>query len=403
MRFVPLAEVALPKGLIGGPFGSSLGRKDYVASGIPVIRGQNLGGPNRFSLGDLVFVTEAKAASELARNLAAPGDVIFTQRGTLGQVGVVPAGPYLTYVISQSQMRLRVDPGKADAAYVYYCFRDARMQETIRSHAITTGVPHINLGVLAELRIPLPPLSEQRAIAEVLGVLDDKIEVNERVAIGCDEFASAELGNVLRTGEDEGTTDMVRLGDVAGVNLRIVKPGAGVLSYLDISSVGVGRAEQPARMTWAQAPSRARRGVVEGDVLWSTVRPNRRSHCLLLNPAPDLVASTGFAVLTPSSVGPSFLYGVTERPEFVDYLVSVAEGSAYPAVRAERFTEAPIPLPEARLLARYESSTMPLRERAAAALRESNVLVRLRDALLPKLLSGELQLRDAKSFVKETV
>jgi len=55
------------------------------------------------------------------------------------------------------------------------------------------------------------------------------------------------------------------------------------------------------------------------------------------------------------------------------------------------------------LLARYESSTMPLRERAAAALRESNVLVRLRDALLPKLLSGELQLRDAKSFVKETV
>jgi type I restriction enzyme S subunit len=182
VKFAPLAEVALPKGLIGGPFGSSLGKKDYVSSGIPVIRGQNLAGPRRFSPNDLVFVTEAKAASELARNLAEPGDVIFTQRGTLGQVGVVPKQPYTRYVISQSQMRLRVDPDRADATYIYYCFLDAGMQDTIKSHAITTGVPHINLGILAELQVPLPPLPEQRAIAEVLGALDDRIEANQRVS-----------------------------------------------------------------------------------------------------------------------------------------------------------------------------------------------------------------------------
>jgi len=403
VKFASLAEVALPKGLIGGPFGSSLGKKDYVASGIPVIRGQNLAGPRRFSPDDLVFVTEEKADSELARNLAIPGDVIFTQRGTLGQVGVVPKQPYRTYVISQSQMRLRVDPDKADATYIYYCFLDAGMQDTIRSHAITTGVPHINLGILGELQVPLPSLSEQRAIAEVLGALDDKIEANDNVALGCDQLASAELERVLQTSESKGTLAVVRLGDVAGVNVRTAQPEEGELSYLDIASVGVGRAEQPTGMTWAEAPSRARRAVASGDVLWSTVRPNRKSHCLLLDPSPDLVVSTGFAVLTPVIIGPSFLYGVTERSEFIDYLVSVADGSAYPAVRAERFTDALVPLPEPSLLAAYESSTMPLRERRAAALRESHYLSALRDALLPKLLSGELRVRKAETLVEEAV
>jgi type I restriction enzyme S subunit len=52
------------------------------------------------------------------------------------------------------------------------------------------------------------------------------------------------------------------------------------------------------------------------------VRPNRKSHCLLLDPPEDLVVSTGFAVLTPTAVGPSFLYGMTERPQFVDYLIA---------------------------------------------------------------------------------
>src|SRR4051812_11792682 len=77
--------------LVGGPFGSNLVSRDYVFSGIPVIRGQNMN--NRWVSGEFVFVTPEKADS-LAANLARPGDLIFTQRGTLGQVGLVPDRPY---------------------------------------------------------------------------------------------------------------------------------------------------------------------------------------------------------------------------------------------------------------------------------------------------------------------
>ena len=155
-------------------------------------------------------------------------------------------------------------------------------------------------------------------------------------------------------------------------------------------------------MAWSDAPSRARRGVANGDVLWSTVRPNRRSHCLLLNPPSDLVVSTGFAVLTPKLVGPSFLYGMSERQEFVDYLVSVADGSTYPAVRADRFVEAPLQVPNRDALTSYESATMVLRERGAAARWESNLLLQLRDLLLRNLLSEGLPVSDAEFLGEET-
>jgi type I restriction enzyme, S subunit len=96
-------DVAAAQGLVGGPFGSLLGAKDYVAAGVPVIRGVNLAGDGFFDASEFVHVSPAKATGELARNLARPGDVVFTQRGTLGQVGVVPAGPHDTSTTSSGR------------------------------------------------------------------------------------------------------------------------------------------------------------------------------------------------------------------------------------------------------------------------------------------------------------
>ena len=85
--------------LVGGPFGSNLVASDYVPSGVPVIRGQNMG--LRRVGGQFVYVTGSKAKS-LEANLARPDDLVFTQRGTLGQVALVPPGPFDKYLVSQS-------------------------------------------------------------------------------------------------------------------------------------------------------------------------------------------------------------------------------------------------------------------------------------------------------------
>jgi type I restriction enzyme S subunit len=160
-------------------------REDYTPNGIPVIRGTNLPADSRFSFDDFVFVTEAKVSRDLASNLAFPGDIVVTQRGTLGQVGLIPmASPYSKFVLSQSQMKLAVEPAKADPQFVYYALKSPLGQHEIRSRAITAGVPHINLALFQNLRVPLPALPTQRQIVGVLSAYDDLIEnTNRRIGI----------------------------------------------------------------------------------------------------------------------------------------------------------------------------------------------------------------------------
>ena len=169
------------KGAIaGGPFGSDLVSSDYVPEGVPVIRGTNLPSDSKLSLDNLVFVTEAKADA-LHLNCARPGDLVFTQRGTLGQVGLIPKdSPYPRYVISQSQMKMTVDPAKANPLYLYYYFRLRSTVQYIENHALQAGVPHINLGILRKLEVIAPSPHIQGKIAAILATYDDLIANNQR-------------------------------------------------------------------------------------------------------------------------------------------------------------------------------------------------------------------------------
>lgn len=182
------ADVA--NAIVGGPFGSELVRADYTERGVPVIRGTNLGtGERRFYTDDFVYVSEAKA-DELARHIARPGDVIVTQRGTLGQVGLVPAATEWTrFVLSQSQMKLTCDPAKADPEFIYYWLLTPESRDYTERHAITTGVPHTNLSILRQTPVRLPPPDQQRSIARALGTLDARIETCEAMNVDLDRFA----------------------------------------------------------------------------------------------------------------------------------------------------------------------------------------------------------------------
>ena len=164
--------------IVGGPFGSDLVSKDYVDFGVPVVRGQNMG--NKFVSGNFAFVTQEKANS-LQANLARPGDLMFTQRGTLGQVSIVPDKPFKEYLVSQSQMKLTVDRKAANPDFFYYVFSSSEQQEFIRRNTIQTGLPHINLGILKSIPVPLPQPDEQAAIAEALTDADALIESLEQL------------------------------------------------------------------------------------------------------------------------------------------------------------------------------------------------------------------------------
>ncbi|MBI2478089.1 MAG: restriction endonuclease subunit S [Planctomycetia bacterium] len=156
---------------IGGPFGSDLIASDYVPEpGVPVIRGGNLSNDEPFMSDDnLVFVSEEKA-EQLSKCSAFRGDVIVSQRGArlAGQVGVIPPdSAYDRYIVSQSQMNVAVDPKKLDPFFLVCYLQSAWAVREMERRAISTGVPHINLGILKSFPVYLPPAVLQHRFIRV--------------------------------------------------------------------------------------------------------------------------------------------------------------------------------------------------------------------------------------------
>ena len=385
--------------LATGPFGSAISSRYFSDEGTPVIRGSNLSLDvgQRLVDKDLVFIPE-ELANRFERSAVHEGDLIFTCWGTIGQVGFVDnRSSYKRYIVSNKQMKLTPDPLVANPLFLYYAFSNPPFVGQLQAISIGSSVPGFNLGQLRNLTLLLPPLMEQRAITEVLGALDDKIAVNDRILTTIDELVARLLDDILLCDKD---VSYIALDNIAAVNQKKVIPQPGKhLRYIDISSVTQGDIAWPSLIPWEDAPGRARRKVLPGDTIWSTVRPGRKSFALILDEDSKIVVSTGFAVLTPTEVGPAFLYEITKREEFVQYLESVTEGSAYPAVRAERFGRAIIPLPSRSHLERFETISIELRRRAHSAQRESRTLAKLRDTLLPGLMSGEIRVRDVEKVV----
>jgi type I restriction enzyme S subunit len=163
-----------------GPFGSRITRDNFVAEGVPVIRGNNLG--DGFWDDDFVFLTPEKA-DELRSANARAGDLVFTHRGTLGQVGMIPPQPrHARYVVSQSQMLLSVDRERISPTLVYHFLRSPVGQEALLTYTCTTGVPAIAQPTtsLKRIEITVPPTTISALFDETVGPLIARPDANRR-------------------------------------------------------------------------------------------------------------------------------------------------------------------------------------------------------------------------------
>lgn len=375
-----------------GPFGTALKAAEYSPTGAPVISVGEVGyGALR------VHATTKRVGSDVTARLPGyllkSGDIVFGRKGAVDRSAWVRETEE-GYFLGSDGIRVRFGP-EADSRFMAYQLQSRRVREWLIQHAVGTTMPSLNQPVLEAVPLVVPHLAVQREIAATLGALDDKAESNRRLSERIAEFAAAMATRLV----DEVPTTEVDLSEVVEFNRRTVKPSSddSMIRYLDIASVSPGRVDELKAIPWNEAPSRARRAVSDGDVVFSTVRPNRRSFALLIDPAADVVASTGFAVMTPRpNFGSSLLTTVAASIEFADYLESVAHGSAYPAVSIEAMGKFKLRLPtDQAVVAGFEKTTMPLRRRAWHAAQESGRLKELRDVLLPELLKGRVRTPEA--------
>ncbi|MGI9021550.1 MAG: restriction endonuclease subunit S [Solirubrobacterales bacterium] len=379
-------------GVAGGPFGSSLGRKDYVPAGVPVIRGAQLAGPGRFSLDGMVFVSDDKADRHRG-NLAYPGDVIVTQRGTLGQVGLVPLDqPYERFLLSQSQMKISVDPAIADSEFLYFALSAPATKQRLINYAMTAGVPHVNLATLRAFELTVPDVRTQRRVAAVLSAFDELLEINERrIELledlarslyrewfvhfrfpGHEGVALVDSGaGPIPAGWEAGTLDdQVVLARGFDLPVSVRQPGAVPI----VSASGVTGSHSEAK---ASGP-----GVATG-------RSGTIGRVTYL-PVDYWPLNTTLWVKEFRRASPRSAYFLLESLN----LRSHATGAAVPTLNRNHISGLSMPIPPPSLVAYFDEVSAPLFEFMTALRNWNYKLVESQGLILPRLVSGHLDIAD---------
>ena len=175
-------------GIQTGPFGSQLHQKDYVAEGTPIITVEHLG-ENRIIHQDLPRVSDYDRA-RLSKYALQTGDTVFSRVGSVDRRSLVRESED-GWLFSGRCLRVRPDQEKIDSGYLSYFLGLPAFREYIRSIAVGATMPSLNTSLLSDVPIYYPPLPEQRAIAHVLGTLDDKIELNHQMNQTLEAMAQA--------------------------------------------------------------------------------------------------------------------------------------------------------------------------------------------------------------------
>ncbi len=400
---------------VAGPFGSNISSKYFVSDGVPVIRGSNLTDDlTKFVADGFVFVSPERALSYPAQHVRG-GDLVFTCWGTIGQVGLIPYdGQYGEYIISNKQLKLRPDISRTDPHFLYYYFASRQMVQHIRNRAIGSAVPGINLGILKSLPVALPPLRIQHKIASILSAYDDLIENNNRRIMILEEMAQriyrewfvdfrypghegvplmpSELGPIPERWE------AVRLSDVATQSRTTVDPTRFPNERFEHFSIPSFDLDRRPRVEEGSTIRSNKFLVGQHAVLYSKLNP-RIPRVWMANPNGEnrSIASTELLVFTTGS-GWSLplLYCLLTSEAFADRITGMSGGTStsHQRVRPADVLQVVVVNPSAQLRKQFDEAVGHMLRLSDSLRRASWLLRAVRDLLLPRLISGEVDVSD---------
>lgn len=383
-----------------GPFGSNIKAENFVDKGVPVIRGTNLN-YSRYVGGKFVYLTEEKANKLIGSNCK-PGDLVFTHRGTIGQVGLIPEGRYPNYVISQSGMKLSVDSNIVDHHFLFYFFKSSLGQFQLLKYESQVGVPSISnpLTSLKEIEVPIPPLPEQKSIAEVLSSLDDKIDLLHRQNKTLEAMAEALFRQwfVVEAKEDweEGT-----LGDL-GTVVTGKTPSKNNPEYWGNKHPFITPTDYKNFGKFSFYPERylSQDG---WEVMKRIQLPKNSIMVTCIGSDMGKVAIASSPCITNQQINSIIL----RDEKYLEYIYQFLKynypllrnmafgGTTMPIINKSDFEKIGIPIPEDSSVIKYQNLTTPLSKKIYKNHNQIYTLKKLRDSLLPKLMSGEVTIKNS--------
>lgn len=189
-EFTTLGEICQRGGgsIQTGPFGSQLHASDYVPVGIPSIMPTNIG-DNRIVEEGIVRITE-EDADRLGQHRVEVGDIVYSRRGDVEKRALIREREE-GWLCGTGCLKVRLGSGVVDPLFASLFLGHPSIREWIARHAVGATMPNLNTSIMSAVPFALPPLAEQKAIAAVLGALDDKIELNRRINATLEAMARA--------------------------------------------------------------------------------------------------------------------------------------------------------------------------------------------------------------------
>jgi type I restriction enzyme S subunit len=427
-----LASLCVPYGGVQtGPFGSQLHQEDYVVVGTPIITVEHLGN-NRINHQDLPRISD-KDRDRLSKYHLRAGDIVFSRVGSVDRRALV-RGEEDGWLFSGRCLRVRPDNAKISSEYLSYFFGHPAFKEHIRSIAVGATMPSLNTQLLSGIFVPYPKdLREQRAIAHILGALDDKIELNRRTnetleamardifkdwfvdfgptrakMEGREPYLAADLWALFPDrldgeGKPEGweTTPIAELIEIIGGGT----PKTSVAEYWngDIPWFSVVDAPSPSDVFVIDTEKH----ITESGLNSSSTR--------LLPVGATIVTARGtvgkLACVAGTMTMNQSCYAIVGRPPFGPYftyfglkgaiqdLQANTHGSVFDTITRATFSAVGGIRPNDKVAQAFDDTVNPLMAGILSNLRENKTFTQTRDLLLPKLLSGEIRVKDAEKLV----
>ncbi len=350
----------------------------------------------RLDLGESAHIAECDFPVWTRRIQPQDGDLLFSYETRLGEAAVMPKG--VRACLGRRMGILRPNREIVDPYFLLYAYLGPAFQETIRQKTIRGAtVDRLPISEIGEWEISIPPLPEQQAIAEVLGALDDKIEANR---------ATSSIAEDLARSIADGATGLSNLGSIAQICRHAVPTTFfrdQTVEHFSLPAFDDGRSPR-------KEPGdhiKSGKFLLDGPtVLVSKLNPHIPRVWMAM-PSGDVPAltSTEFVGLVPSQAyGIENLWAVCSTPKFSSQLGEMVKGTTGSHQRVSPEDLLDLKVPDPRLLGDAASAPIMAAVQVAAALRRESVhLAVLRDTLLPKLLSGELRVKEADAMVEERV
>ncbi|EHR0266301.1 restriction endonuclease subunit S [Escherichia coli] len=385
------------------------------------------------------------------------GDIVLSRRCNPGETAYVSGNT--KFALGQNLVLLRTTGNLIKSEYLRWVVNSTYWWDEVEKYKNPGAIfDSLKCCDIPNFKIPTPPLHIQDKISYILGSLTDKINLNnkynhtleqmsqtlfkswfvdfdpvidnaldagnpipealqsranlrQKVRNSADfkpfpaeirslfpsEFEETELGWVPK-GWKEGT-----LPEIAFINSTswTNKNQPDYINYVDLSNAKDGRIYSIEKLSFNDAPSRARRILKKDDLIFGLVRPANRSFAYVH--VDGLTGSTGFAVIrAQKTIYKNFIYYFVTYDKNIEELARIADGGAYPAIKPDDICTLPLIIPSINIIEKFDELTSNFREMMNNSLIQNEYLTNLRGTLLPKLISGELSLEDLPDLTTDT-